>query len=185
MYLFPLFAFLMFIFWLSDRLSQPKPKPYVEPWYRGISTEELIGLYDSCDILVFGRIENLDNIDVERTVMGGKHDLVEVHLDVRVELPENLRNDNVVINSCYFMQQGRPALRTGNAGVHPEVNDKICLGLFMRAAKNGVFYLGSNNPFYRIRNDQWLPYVRRRWIDLIPSNKPIMGDHTHSGASIH
>lgn len=178
-------AFFAFIYWLSNRLSRPAPKPYVNPWQRGISTEKFTELSDLCDFLVIGQIENLENIDVERNVMGAKHNLVEVHLDVRVELPEEMKDDEVVINSCFFMQPGSLRENAKSAGVHPELNDTVCLGLFMRSVKNGVFYLGSNGPFYRIRNDDWLPYTRRSWIDLIPAEKPIIGDFTDSGSSIH
>ncbi len=178
-------AFFAFIYWLSNRLSRTAPMPSVNPWRRGISTEKLIELHDSCDFLVIGQIEYLENIDVERNVMRERHKLVEVHLDVRVELPEEMQDDEVVINSCYFMQPGSLSENTKSAVVHPELNDTVCLGLFMRSVKNGVFYLGSNNPFYRIRNDDWLSYTRRSWIDLIPAEKPIIGDFTDSGSSIH
>lgn len=181
----PIVALFAIIYWLSNRLSRPAPQPYVEPKYRGISMEKLIELGDSCDLLVIGQIENLENIDVERNVMGAKHNLLEVHLDVRVEFPEEMKDDDAVINSCYFMQQGSRGENAKLSGLHPELNDTVCLGLFMRSEKNGVFYLGSNIPFYRIRNDDWMPYTRRNWIDIIPAEKPIIGDFTDSGSSIH
>jgi len=185
MYLLSIFAFIMFLYWVSNRLSRRALGPFMEPWHRGISTEELIKLYDSCDILVFGRVENLENIDVERYVMGAKHCFVEVHLDVRVALPQNLRDDNVVINSCYFVQRGDLRGGGGTTGVYPGLNDKVCLGLFMKSKQNGIFYLGSNNPFCRIRDDKWFPYTRRNWIDLISGDRPLMCDFTDSGPSIH
>ena len=180
-----LVAFFLFIYWLNNRLSQPPTKPSVKPRDSGISKEKLVELRDSCDLLVIGQIENLENTDIERNVMGSKHNLVEVHLCVRVELPEEMKNDEVVINSCYFMQPRRLREEAKSAGLHPELNDTVCLGLFMRSEKNGVFYLGSNSPFYRIRNDDWMPYTRRSWIDIIPAEKPIVGDFTDSGSSIH
>lgn len=175
----------MFLYWMSDRLSRPAPPPYMEQWQRGISTEELTRLYDSCDILVFGHIESLEDINVDRYVMGARHSFVEVHLNIRVALPQNLRDDNSVINSCYFMRQGDRDGAGSSAGVYPELNDKICLGLYTRSVKNGVFYLGSNNAFYRIRDDNWFPYARRKWIDLIPVDRPLTCDLTDSGSSIH
>ena len=182
-------AFFAFIYWLSNRLSRPPSRPHVEPKHRETSTEILIKLGDSCDLLcdllVIGQIEKLENIDVERNVMGAKHNLIEVHLNVRVELPEKMKDDDAVINSCYFIQSGSQRENAKSEGLHPELNDTVCLGLFMRSEKNGVFYLGSNCPFYRIRNDDLMPYSRRSWIDIIPAEKPIIGDFTDSGSSIH
>jgi hypothetical protein len=180
-------VFLLFfiVYWFSDRLSRTPRPPYVEPWHRGISTEDLIGLYDSCDLLVFGHIEGLESMEMERNVMGAKHRLTEVHLDVRVELPENLRHDNTVISSCYFMQPVNPQVAAVAAEVNPRLNDGVCLGLFMRSARKGVFYLGSSNPFFRIRENEWAPYTRRTWIDIIPADRPLIGDHTDPGSTIH
>lgn len=178
-------AFFAIIYWLSNRLSRTAPIPSVKPRRSGISTEKIIELRDSCDLLVVGQIGNIESIDVERNVMGVKHNLVEVHLDVTVELPKEMKNDEVVINSCYFMQPESTGENAKSTGVHPELNDTVCLGLFMSSVKNGVFYLGSNSPFLRIRNDDWLPYTRRSWIDIIPAEKSIIGYFTDSGSSIH
>ncbi len=185
MHILSIFMFFMFLYWLSNRLSRPAPKPFMEPWHRGVSTEELVRLYDSCDILVFGRIENLENMDVERYVMGARHRFVEVHLEVRVALPQDLKDSDAVINSCYFTRQGDLSGGSKGVGVYPGLNDKICLGLFMNSVKNGVHYLGSNNPFYLISDDKWMPYARRQWIDLIPADRPLTCDFTDSGSSIN
>jgi hypothetical protein len=179
-----IFIILMIVFWLSDRLSRTKPGPHVEPWHRGISTEELIRLYDSCDLLVFGRIENLENYDVERNVMGEKYDLVEVHLGVKVSLPKDLRDMQMVISSCYYTRKEKEGAG-GSSAVMPELDDKVCLGLFMGSVRKNVFILGSNNPFYRINDSQWMPYTRRAWIDLIPPDKPLVCDHTAPGDIVH
>ena len=180
-----IFIILMIVFWLSDRLSRRKPAPSIDPWSSGISNEKLIGLYDSCDMLVFGRIENLERIGVERYVMGTRHELVEVHMSVRVERPRNLKSADVVLNSCYYVQPGDVAQERAAAGVYPETEDRVCLGLFFQSEKNGIFYLGSNNPFFRIDDFKWNPYTRRRWIDLVPADSRPVCDLTSPGSTVH